>query len=221
LKTLNPDKILNYHHLIKLDSTNEYNSWKHCYYAFANPKKDDVFLALHLGFYLASWGMYRGSTAISHKDYTIHIGAVKLIKQYYFLRCNENYEIVKSDIPELLNLYNALRQHYYSFDYLIKGALTKRKPTDTLISKIVIGTLGCSPAFDRYFNDGAKSKGFNFIRINQKCLEGLFIFKENYKVDLIKLQNKLLKIDQFHYPIFKLIDNYFWHEGYALDNNKN
>lgn len=156
MKTLNPDKILKHRELIKRDTNNDYHSWRHCYKAFSNINEDETLLALHLGFYLASWGMYRGSTAISHKDYTIHIGAVSLIKQFYFLRCDENREVHKNDIPEILNLCKALRHHYAGFDYMIKGVMTKRKPTDTLISKIIIGTLGCSPAFDRYFNDWCK-----------------------------------------------------------------
>ena len=35
-----------------------YNSWNHCFEAFGT-LKDTKLLSLHLGFYLASWGMYR------------------------------------------------------------------------------------------------------------------------------------------------------------------
>ena len=42
------------------------------------------FLSLHLGFYLASWGMMRGSTELLDKDYKIHIPAVKVILKYYW-----------------------------------------------------------------------------------------------------------------------------------------
>ena len=36
--------------------------------------------------------MYRESTATSTKDYTIHMGAVQLTKDYYYLRFEENKE---------------------------------------------------------------------------------------------------------------------------------
>ncbi len=36
-------------------------------------------LALHLGFYLASWGMYRGSSFLLQKDYKVHVPIVKII----------------------------------------------------------------------------------------------------------------------------------------------
>ncbi|WP_298536796.1 hypothetical protein [uncultured Algibacter sp.] len=56
-----------------------YNSWNHCYKAFGNPKLDNNTLSLNLAFYLASWGMYRGSSGLLQKDYKIHIGVVKKI----------------------------------------------------------------------------------------------------------------------------------------------
>ena len=40
-------------------------SWEHCYRVFrdarTDPSPDYDYLSLHLAFYLASWGMYRGS----------------------------------------------------------------------------------------------------------------------------------------------------------------
>ncbi len=59
-------------------------SWIHCYYsfyqAFQTPEKSEELydnLALHLAFYLASWGMYRGSSFLLDYDYLIHMGVVK------------------------------------------------------------------------------------------------------------------------------------------------
>ena len=50
-------------------SFHRFNSWNNCYSFFQNKyfkyNSDDDYddrAALHLGFYLASWGMYRGST---------------------------------------------------------------------------------------------------------------------------------------------------------------
>ena len=46
-------------------------SWEHCYRVFrdarTDPSPDYDYLSLHLAFYLASWGMYRGSCFIFHK----------------------------------------------------------------------------------------------------------------------------------------------------------
>ena len=48
-------------------------SWEHCYRVFrdarTDPSPDYDYLSLHLAFYLASWGMYRGSSFLLQKDY--------------------------------------------------------------------------------------------------------------------------------------------------------
>ena len=54
-----------------------YRSWEHCYQLLsgAGPERNlrnrDT-AALHLGFYLASWGMYRGSSFLLQRDYKVH-----------------------------------------------------------------------------------------------------------------------------------------------------
>lgn len=95
-----------------------------------------------------------------------------------------------------------------------------KKPTDTIISKIIIGTLGCCPAFDRYFNLGVKELNYNFNKISLKSFEALFQFKKNFEEDLFEIQKELFKIDNYLYPMCKIIDNYFWHEGFGLTNSK-
>ncbi|MFD2907192.1 hypothetical protein ACFSX9_00445 [Flavobacterium ardleyense] len=211
-----PNSTLSFHNYIKTDYNNRFNSWKNCYEAFADINQDENVLALHLGFYLASWGMYRGSAAIFQKDYTIHIKAVQIIKDFYDLRCDTILEVTSLDISRIIYLTKALYKHYNSLQYMMKEELVDRKPTDTLISKIIIGTLGCSPAFDRYYNNGVKANGFTFNKMNEKSYKELFQFVEDNKADLIKLQQELYKIDTIHYPLLKVVDMYFWHEGYNL-----
>ena len=50
-------------------------SWEHCYRVFrdarTDPSPDYDYLSLHLAFYLASWGMYRGSSFLLQKDYKV------------------------------------------------------------------------------------------------------------------------------------------------------
>ncbi len=68
------------------DKHGRYMSWRHCYKAFSENRDitDEQtvdYLALHLAFYLASWGMYRGSSFLLHKDYKVHIPIVKIIQE--------------------------------------------------------------------------------------------------------------------------------------------
>jgi hypothetical protein len=57
------DQLINFQKITEAEDYSRYNSWKYCYEVFGDKTKhrDIDYLALHLGFYLASWGMYRGS----------------------------------------------------------------------------------------------------------------------------------------------------------------
>jgi len=180
-----------------------YNSWNHCFKAFGS-KLDDDFLALHLAFYLASWGMYRGSSKLLSKDYTIHIGAVAILNNFSSLRCNNQNENDKSELDEINKLISSLFNYYDSHDIT---------PTDTLLSKIILGTLGCLPAFDRFFKDGVKSEKLKFTNLNNKSLEHLFDFTENNS------ELKAIKEKYPDYPIMKIVDMYFWQIGFDLNNS--
>lgn len=95
------------------DENCRYFSWEHCYEVFHNAQKQKAqnkneldYLSLHLAFYLASWGMYRGSSFLLQKDYRVHIDAVKIIlkseyKELFGIDCNklkenENIELLFS-----------------------------------------------------------------------------------------------------------------------------
>src|SRR5215208_2352058 len=59
-----------------------YLSWEHCYRFFQTRTQDALLkdkdgAALQLGFYLASWGMYRGSSFLLQRSYTVHVSVVE------------------------------------------------------------------------------------------------------------------------------------------------
>lgn len=216
--TFDTIKIHDFYKLIAIDEHNRYDSWRHCFETFGDLNQDDDLLALHLGFYLASWGMYRGSAALLQKSYKVHLGAITIIRDFYYLRCDELNEVSKVQKKDVLELNKQLFKHYNSFTYIDnKNVLKNRKPTNTLISKIILGTLGCSPAFDRYFNDGVKKYNFSFTSFSDKNFDEIFNFVEKYKPELLKLQSELKSSQGLHYPLLKLVDIYFWHEGFSLE----
>lgn len=185
---------------------NRYNSWNHCYEAFGT-HTDSKVLSLHLGFYLASWGMYRGSGQLLQKDFFVHEEAVKIISEFADLRCSLESEVGYNDIERIIDLINKLKIYYSGVGV---------KPTNTLLSKIILGTLGCLPAFDRYFCDGVKKKVLDFRSLTKKSLESLFGFMEEKKEELRQIQSQHL---EHYYPYMKLIDMYFWQIGFELDKN--
>ena len=83
-----------FHCIRNEDKYARYRSWEHCNNVF-NEKHDKLielrkkgsdltddeydYLALHLSFYLASWGMLRPSSMLILTDYKVHIPIVKEI----------------------------------------------------------------------------------------------------------------------------------------------
>lgn len=94
------------------DTKGRYRSWEHCYKVFHDARMkrqrgespDYDYLSLHLAFYLASWGMYRGSSFLLQQDYTVHEDAVVEIlhEEYDLLQGIECEELTKEAAQELL-----------------------------------------------------------------------------------------------------------------------
>lgn len=184
-----------------------YNSWQHCYEAFGNKKLNRDHLALHLGFYLASWGIYRGSSQLLQKNFKVHTEAINILNSYRHLRCNQNYEVTLSNLPEILELIKELSIYYDK-----KHDVT---PTDTLISKIILGTLGSLPAYDRFFIDGVKQLELKSTTLKEKSLRELFKFIESNEEEL-----KILRTKYPQYTQMKFIDMYFWQVGFNNSKGK-
>jgi hypothetical protein len=62
------------------DCHDRLRSWDHCYNFFQSKFDSAEHASLHLAFYLASWGMYRGRSFLLKKDYLIHLDAVKKLR---------------------------------------------------------------------------------------------------------------------------------------------
>ena len=136
-----------------------YRSWEHCYAYFRRQRlsglaADRDHAALQLGFYLASWGMYRGSSFLLQHAYTVHRGVIDLIAETRFDELwNTDFGANEDDVrflPLVRELIAGIRQAYKPF----APATGSSQPTDTLITKVILGTFGCLPACDRYFIDG-------------------------------------------------------------------
>jgi len=179
---------------------------------------------LHLAFYLASWGMYRGSSFLLQYDYTKHKDAILTLlqKKYQPLwitnKTSENkfFENKKSNI-ELL--FGNKDKNKVGLIEELSGCYNKKdkdnennEPTHTLITKILMGTMGCIPAFDRYLISGLKIE-YNNAR---KCAT---LDKNNYEkfFALCEDVNNIYTYYGKPYPKMKLLDMYFWELGYEKD----
>jgi hypothetical protein len=135
--------------------TDRYASFDYCFNHFQSFKEQGrtVDLAvgpnlelscLHLGFYLASWGMYRGSTDLlqhSLKYLEPVVGAIATAPPSSWEADVDTYG--EAICRDLLGLAAEIRRA------LPAGA------TDTLVTKIMLGVFGSVPAFDTNFQNGS------------------------------------------------------------------
>ncbi len=204
---------------VKSDENGRYRSWEHCYYSFYKARKEEKpdidYLSLQLAFYLASWGMYRGSSFLLHKDYKIHIPVVNevLKSQYNVLFGAACERILEQEYQRMIQeLSNFLVKYYNSVREEVKGYAIKENVSATLITKVLMGTLGCVPAYDRYFIAGIKSKKVATGIYNPKSLSMLAEFyREN--MDKFEEVRKGFVIEDILYPQMKLLDMGFWQLG--------
>ena len=215
---------LKFYKKIKEDENSRYRSWEYCYKNFYDAHKSEIideekvdYLSLQLAFYLASWGMYRGSSFLLQKDYKIHKPIIKLLfnKEYdslWGIKINEYKKIENQE--KLINLVNSIRDVYNN----VRGAKNKNEVSDTLVTKILLGTMGCVPAYDRYFVSGVRNEKVTSGCFNIQSILGLVDFYNKYYNEFEEVR-KQIKVSGIKYPQMKMIDSCFWQIGYDLDEN--
>ena len=101
---------------------------------------------LQLGFYLASWGMFRGSTFLLKKSFKHFEALVKEIASMDKLLWEIDIDSYSNNNIDLI----------INSKYKIRNKLgdSSEYASDTLISKIMLGVFGNVPAFDQNFCTG-------------------------------------------------------------------
>jgi len=192
-----------------------YASWDHCYNYFGTALDEgwQSELAspdhlqnscLQLGFYLASWGMYRGKAALLKQSSRGLANVVKVAAETSASVWNidvENYS--EESIGELLKLSEKIR------DALPGGA------TDTLVTKVMLGVYGNVPAFDRFFR-----KGFDSYSLGKIALKKIKSYFDEHSAEIRSIAPSTLDFDgaatNRRYTQAKVIDMVFFVEGGGL-----
>ena len=164
---------------------------------------------LELGYYLASWGMLRGSSALLDKN----------IK--YFERV---INIIRTENMWGIDVCDCTDQ---DLDYILlvgkklKTALSDISVTDTLLTKIMLGVWGCVPAYDRFVKAGYKKlTGQPLGEFNKASLKKIqeFYQKNKERIDSQVLQSGIVDYDSgqkqsLKYPKAKIIDVLLFEKG--------
>lgn len=199
---------------MKDDPHHRYLSWEYCHEAFRLNRRPQIdatidYLCLHLAWYLANWGMLRNSF-LMQKDYKIHADVVRLIYQ-------PEWDDLWDLSPEKLS------QEYYA-DRIMKlsESITEAYvasgvgiPTDTLLTKILLGTVGCVPAYDRYFKKALADTGAAPQAFSAKSIRTLGNLYLDHEDEFEKLRKHCGS--RIEYPAAKILDMCFFEYGFQRD----
>ena len=195
-------------------------SWEHCYRAFrdarTDPSPDYDYLSLHLAFYLASWGMYRGSCFILQKDYKVHTPIVKEIlkPEYDCLFGVACVDLREPEVQERLkNVSDNIANHFGPIRNEVAGRKVASSVSPVLVTKILMGTLGCVPAYDRFFQDGVATYKVTTQEYSLDSVLRLVDFYEEHN-DRLEEARRGMRTDDLIYPQMKLLDMGFWQVGF-------
>lgn len=148
------------------------------------------------------------------KDYKIHIPIVRIIQEekYNSLHGISAENLCKESNLDLLDEISERIRDCYIREKEI-GDFKSNNVTDTLITKVLLGTLGCVPAFDSYYIQSVKkcqiSKGIYDRESVRRVAE---FYCDNFD-EFEKLRQELSSCG-VKYPPMKLMDMCFWQDTY-------
>ena len=206
------------------DENGRSRSWEHCYRVFrdarTDPSPDCDYLSLHLAFYLASWGMYRGSSFLLQKDYKVLSPIVEEIlkPEYDCLFGVACADLRNNDVrAQLKKLSDYIADYYFRpIRDEVAGRAVASPVSPVLVTKILMGTLGCVPAYDRFFEEGARHLGLEKKSYNEDSLLELANIYEAHN-DRLEEARRGMRTDDLIYPQMKLLDMGFWQVGFEKD----
>ena len=212
-----------YYHHTETDPHGRYQSWCHCYQVFTSNRchKDPQtidYLALHLGFYLASWGMYRSSFLLQ-KDYQVHIPIVEILldPKYDPLLGLSAEGYLDDTVLDLLDEVSQKIRQAYAAQQPALGC-TVNSASDTLVTKILLGTLGCTPAYDRFYVETVKQYHISSGTYHRRSLRDGANYYLTYQEEFEALRTKYSNSD-IQYPPMKLMDMCMWYLSFEKDTS--
>ena len=195
-------------------------SWEHCYRVFRDARTDPFpdcdYLSLHLAFYLASWGMYRGSSFLLQKDYKVLVPIVEEIlkPEYDCLFGVACADLRESEVQGSLDtLYKYIAKYFRPIRNEVAGREVASSVSPVLITKILMGTLGCVPAYDRFFQDGVATYKVTTQEYSLDSVLRLVDFYEEHN-DRLEEARRGMRTEDLVYPQMKLLDMGFWQIGF-------
>ena len=227
MKQDNIKEYLNYY-LSETNPTDRYTSFDYCYNYFKTNSSEYILKnmeksCLVLGFYLASWGMLRGSSFILQKSIKFYEPIIQ-----YIAELDKNYWSIDVDNYSVENI-NKILIVYKKFNEIIIPKNEKGKPAAdaTLLTKILLGVFGFIPAFDTNFLKAFKfmsndNRGFKVVNIKNLKIISEFYSSNKIVIDEFASTTKTYDFatgekTNISYTKAKIIDMYGFMVGLKLE----
>ena len=196
-------------------------SWEHCFGQFATVFEDlqggrraagDIddkqidYLSLHLAFFLASWGMMRGSTKLLQHDYKVHAPLIPVVLNYSDLYGRDLSDFSE---PQTFERFAALHEDVVKHCEQFSNA-KGYEASDTLVGKIMMGTLGIAPAYDKFVSTAVKKYGISYGKFSTDNFRKFAAYFTENHADITK---RMTKDAQKLCPLYtraKVIDALLW-----------
>ena len=167
---------------------------------------------MQLWSFLANWGMITQGCKLMDYNYKSLAEIVAVIDKYTVL-----YDIKMDDndyVDKILAVYGELME---------ATVFLKQTYRNTLVTKIMLGTFGCCPAFD--INFCAAFGTYSTVKLGHKILEDVQRFYKNhkaifdeYKINVMSFEGQ--PIPELYYPVAKLVDMYGFIEGCIINSSR-
>jgi hypothetical protein len=187
-----------------------YISFDYCYNYFVTTddlEQDIERSCLTLGFYLSSWGMFRGSSFLLQKSLKHFQPTISYINNLD--RSVWNIDVDKyddSNINVIIKIYSDLKTHF----------IPVGKTHLTLITKVLLGVFGFIPAFDNNFCSAFRrisNYQCGFRTVNYKSLMQIKTFYDSNSEVIDQFSKTTFTTDfksgqktRINYPKAKIID---------------
>jgi hypothetical protein len=169
---------------------------------------------LHLGFFLASWGMFRMSSKLGQKASAKHFE--KVIREIsHWAGSHELAGIWEIDVPDYKDesAIQDLTNCYAKIKELILP--NEQKSHLTLVTKTMLGLFGCVPAFDSLF-----ISTFKLYTFKEDALKTIYEFYERHHTAINRESDRAMTLDFLsgeetttRYKVAKIIDMIGFQKG--------
>lgn len=186
-------------------------AWYDLNEAFGNKNLSEDQKAKELFIYLANWGMVaRGSFLMKHTWRILKPVIEILSKPEYKELRNPEIKTVKENIDLLIGLRDEI-------DKSLRPYHDDKTVSYTLISKILLGTLGCTIAYDRNVKIVLSATEIASKKFEPDSIKSLCEYYNQNKKDFENIRNKIEGQTGKKCPPFKLLDLVLWS---AANKNK-